>query len=125
MGIMQSAVTEVANNMGTVAPEIENPEEQDIREPRSPEDWVSMDIGYGIESKYEVHDMYNTVKILKLEEWIKNTKWSDIRRSKESNMISKGLENNNHSGASYGSCLWITKEVFEKGWYPKYSIHAN
>ena len=95
------------------------------KEPSCQDDWVSMDIGYGIESKYEVHDMYMTVKRLELEDWIKKTDWSDIRRSKESDIISDGLENNNHSGASYSVCLWRTKEVFEKGWYPKYSKHTN
>jgi len=40
-------------------------------------------------------------------------------------MISDGLNDNNHSGASYSGCLWRTKEVFEKGWYPKYSKHTN
>lgn len=134
MGIVQSAITEVNNNMniGKVSPEqidiiIENPEEDliKIREPRSHEDWISMDIGYGFESRNEVHDMYMTVKRLGLEKWIKNTDWCDIRSSKESSMISSGLKNNNHSGASYSGCLWKTKEVFENGWYPKYSIHVN
>ena len=134
MGIVQSAITEVNNNMniGKVSPEqidiiIENPEEDliKIREPRGPEDWVSMDIGYGCESKYEVHDMYMTVKRLELEDWIKNTEWGNIRNSKESSMISSGLKNNNHSGASYSGCLLRTKEVFKNGWYPKYSIHVN
>jgi hypothetical protein len=129
MGIVQSAITEVKNNMNTgrVSPEekVENTEEECIREPLSPKDWISMDIGYGIESKYEVHDMYMTLKRLELEDWIKNTKWSNIRHSKESDMVSDGLENNNHSGASYSGCLWRTKEVFEKGWYPKYSKHTN
>lgn len=135
MGIVQSAITEVNNNMnaGKVSPEetveivIENPEEDEnkIREPRGPEDWISMDIGYGCESKYEVHDMYMTVKRLELEEWIKNTDWGNIRNSKESSMISSGLKNNNHSGASYSGCLLRTKQVFENGWYPKYSIHVS
>lgn len=127
MGIVQSAITEVNNNMNTgrVSPEEKVENTECIREPLSPKDWISMDIGYGIESKYEVHDMYMTVKRLELEDWIKNTKWSNIRHSKESDMVSDGLENNNHSGASYSGCLWRTKEVFEKGWYPKYSKHTN
>ena len=41
-------------------------------------------------------------------------------------MISKGLKNNVHSGASFSGCLWVTKKVFENGgWYPKYSQYKN
>ena len=50
----------------------------------------------------------------------KNTDWCNVRYSKESDMISNGLKDNNHSGASYGGCLWKTKEVLNKGWYPSY-----
>ena len=129
MGIVQSSITEVVNNMNTgkVSPEgkieiiIENPEEQDIREPNCPEDWVSMDIGYGVESKYEVHDMYTTVKRLGLEDWIKNYD-SSKRWSKETTLISEGLEDNCHSGFSFIGCLWKTAEVYKNGWYPKYSV---
>ena len=121
MGLMQSTVTEVANNMNTskVAPENE------ITEPRSHKDWVSMDIGYGIESRYEVHDMYMTVKKLELEEWMKNYKGCNQRYSEETTRISANLKDNCHSGASFGGCLWRTKEVFQNGWYPKYSIHTK
>ena len=153
MGLFQSSlrradlVTEVANNMnnGKVAPEevqividnpeedqVENPEEEDqvkcqgeMKEPNSYEDWVFVDIGYGIDSRREVHDMYTTVKRLELEDWIKNTDWCNMRGSSQEHKISDGLENNNHSGASFGGCLWKVKEVFKKGWYPEYSKQAN
>ena len=69
--------------------------------------------------------MYTTVKRLELEDWIKNYKGGEQRYSEEVNKISNGLENNNHSGASFGGCLWTTKKVFEKGWYPTYSVHVN
>ena len=96
----------------------------EVTEPTCPDDWVSMDIGYGFESKHEVHDMYMTVKKLGLEEWIKTTDWCNMRYSDESKLISKNLKNNNHSGASYGGCLWKTKEVYKNGWYPKYCKNA-
>ena len=141
MGIVQSGITGVVNNMSSIKAMseekveivIENQEEDEIkidmsnvkREPSGPDDWIRMDIGYGIDSRYEVHDMYMTIKRLELEDWIKNTDWCNIRYSKESDMISNGLEDNNHSGASYGGCMWRTKEVFEKGWYPMYCKEAQ
>jgi hypothetical protein len=83
-----------------------------------------MDIGYGIDARYELHDMYMTVKRLELEDWIKNTNRSKLNHSKESDMISDGLEDNNHSGFSYSCCLMRTKEVYDNGWYPKYCAAA-
>ena len=147
MGLIQSSITEVANNMnsGRVAPEdvqividnqeeedqVENPEEEDlvkcqveIKEPNSYEDWVNVDIGYGIDSRREVHDMYTTVKRLELEDWIKNYD-SSKRYSNEVTLISEGLENNCHSGFSFVGCLWKTVEVYKNGWYPHYSKYAN
>ena len=83
-----------------------------------------MDIGYGMEARDEIHDMYMTVKRLKLEDWMKNYK-DHQRYSKNAKEIGEHLENNCHSGASFGRCLWITKEVFQNGWYPKYSKHTK
>lgn len=105
---------------------VENPEEETIIkiEPNSYEDWIFMDIGYGINSRREVHDMYVTVQRLGLTEWIK-TYDSSKRYSKEVSMISDGLENNNHSGASFNGCLWRTKEVYVNGYYPKYVNKNN
>mgnify|MGYP001014305137 CR=1 FL=1 len=132
MGLVQSVITNMNNNIPI---EIENPEEMDedkvvvemeIKEPRGPDDWVRMDIGYGIDSRYEVHDMYTTVQRLGLEDWIKNYNGEkDQRYSDEINKISDGLEDNNHSGASFSGCLWRTKEVYQNGWYPKYNVHIN
>ena len=103
---------------------VENPEEEETiinikQTPSSYEDWVFMDIGYGFDSRREVHDMYMTVQRLGLIDWIK-TYDSSKRYSKEVNMISEGLENNNHSGASFSGCLWKTKEVYVNNYYPKY-----
>lgn len=138
MGLMQSMISNTVNSLPIAeVKEIgssKNPEDSDIpvakditniQEPKSLEDWVSMDIGYGIDARYEVHDMYMTVKKLELEDWIKNTNRSDLNYSKESDMISDGLEDNNHSGFSYSCCLIRTKEVYDNGWYPKYSKEAN
>jgi hypothetical protein len=130
MGLVQSVITNMNNNIPI---EIENPEEMDedkvvveIKEPRGPDDWVRMDIGYGIDSRYEVHDMYTTVQRLGLEDWIKNYNGEEYQRySDEINKISDGLEDNNHSGASFSGCLWRTKEVYQNGWYPKYNVHIN
>jgi len=130
MGIMQSAITEVNNNtVSQMEIVIDNQEEHEatininnIKEPRGFKDWVKMDI-YGIDARREVHDMYMTVKRLELGDWMKNTEWSKIKNSKEEDMISDKLENNNHSGASFSGCMWKTKEVFQNGWYPKYSIN--
>ena len=112
MGLMSSAMTEVENN---------TPNSNQYNEPTCENDWVSIDIGYGFESKREVHDMYMTVKRLGLEEWIKNYS-SDKRWDEESGLISKGLEDNNHSGYSFIACLWKTSEVYKNGWYPRYSV---
>ncbi len=88
-------------------------------EPESPDDWVRMDIGYGWDSRREIHDMYKTIIRLDLVDWIKNYsgRYSDCE---EYNKISKGLENNNHSGFSFSSCLHLVSQVFKEGWYPKY-----
>ena len=48
-----------------------------------------------------------------------------IRDIVEVNLISDGLENNNHSGASFSGCLRLTSAVFQNGWYPKYSKYVN
>jgi hypothetical protein len=112
MGLMSSVMTEVVNN---------TPNSNQYNEPTCENDWVSIDIGYGFESKREVHDMYMTVKRLGLEEWIKNYS-SDKRLNKEVELISNGLEDNNHSGFSFSACLWKTAEVYKNGWYPRYSV---
>ena len=117
MGLVESSITNTVNNLPKI-------DESILREPRNWEDWVSMDIGYGIDSREEVHDMYKTVKKLNLVEWIKNYD-SNKRYSEEVNLISNCLENNNHSGASFSGCLWKTSEVFQNGWYPKYSKYVN
>ena len=91
-------------------------------EPQSSDDWGYMNIGYGIDSRWEVHDMYMTVKKLGLEEWIKNYKYFKDRYSNESSQISDNLINNNHSGASYVGCLWIVSKVFNDGWRQGYTI---
>ena len=116
MGLIESSMRETVNSL----PEVD----MHIKEPRTYEDWVYMDIGYGIDSRSEVHDMYNTVKRLELEDWIKNYD-ENKRYSNQVNLISDGLENNNHSGASFSGCLWLTSEVFQNGWYPKYSKYVN
>ena len=137
MGIIQSASTNLINSItmenSKQIKEVKNPEEveehiieMEIKEPSSPDDWVRMDIGYGIDSRYEVHDMYTTVQRLGLEDWIKNYNGEkDQRYSDEINKISDGLEDNWHSGASFSGCLWRTKEVYQNGWYPKYNVHIN
>ena len=113
------------NNTSMENPEEEHIIEMEIKEPRGPDDWVRMDIGYGIDSRYDVHDMYITVQRLGLEDWIKNYKGGEQIYSDQASKISDGVENNNHSGASFGGCLWTTKKVFEKGWYPKYSVNKS
>ena len=113
---MQSAITETVNSLPI--------ESNQSMEPTCVDDWVSMDIGYGIESRNEVHDMYMTVKRLELEDWIKNYD-SSKRYSNEVSLISKGLKDNCHSGASFGGCLWKTMEVYQNGWYPKYCAAAQ
>lgn len=138
MGLMQSIISNTVNSLPIAeVKEIgssKNQEDVDvlmakeitnIHEPKSLEDWVTMDIGYGIDARYELHDMYMTVKRLELEDWIKNTELSKLNYSKESDMISNGLEDNNHSGFSYSCCLMRTKEVYDNGWYPKYCKEAN
>ena len=92
-------------------------------EPDFPNDWGYMNIGYGIDSRYEVHDMYMTVKRLELEEWMKNYNPKRDRNSENSNKISNGLENNNHSGASYSGCMWVTSRVFKEGWKQGYTTN--
>ena len=91
-------------------------------EPESPNDWGYMNIGYGIDSRNEVHDMYMTIKRLGLEEWIKNYNTQEGRYHENWNKISDGLNNNNHSGASYSTCMWVTRRIFkEGGWKPGYT----
>lgn len=90
-------------------------------EPESPDDWGYMNIGYGMDSRWEVHDMYVTVKRLGLEEWMKNYDTSRDRYSENSNLISDNLENNTHSGASYGGCLWVVSKVLNDEWYLGYT----
>ena len=90
-------------------------------EPESSDDWGYMNIGYGVDSRWDVHDMYMTVKKLGLEEWIKNYDSRRDRYSKESDLISDNLENNGHSGASYGGCLWAVSKVFNDGWTQGYT----
>ena len=86
-------------------------------EPINYKDWKSVDIGYGIDARREAHDMYMTVKRLGLVDWIKNYQGGYCE---ERDLISKGLEDNNHSGASFNRTMYIVKQVFIEGWYPKY-----
>ena len=88
-----------------------------MTEPTSFKDWISVDIGYGIDARREAHDMYMTVKRLDLVEWIKNYQGGYCE---ERNRISQGLEENNHSGYSFGATLRLTRQVFKDGWSPKY-----
>lgn len=93
-------------------------------EPDSPDDWGYMNIGYGVNSKNDVHDMYTTVKKLGLEEWMKNYNPQSDRYSENSDRISNGLKDNGHSGASYSGCMWVTSRVFkEGGWKPGYTTN--
>tara|TARA_Y100000816_G_scaffold174122_1_gene125241 strand:- start:184 stop:465 length:282 start_codon:yes stop_codon:yes gene_type:complete len=88
-----------------------------MTEPTSYKDWKPVDIGYGINASREAHDMYMTVKRLELEDWIKNYQGGYCE---ERDRISKNLENNNHSGASFSGTMYVVKQVFIDGWYPKY-----
>ena len=90
-------------------------------EPLSEDDWGYMNIGYGMDARREVHDMYITVKKLKLEEWMKKYDSSRDRYSENYDLISINLENNNHSGASFSGCMWAVSKVFRDGWYQGYS----
>lgn len=90
-----------------------------MTEPTSYKDWKSIDIGYGTEANREAHDMYMTVKRLELEEWLINYKGGPSGNS-EMDKISDGLDNNNHSGFSFGQTVKLVKQVLIDGWYPKY-----
>jgi hypothetical protein len=107
--------------------DIENPEElnQELTEPRTFEDWIYMDIGYGFDARREVHDMYMTVKRLNLEDFMKKYNGKTEDKRKEINKISDNLENNNHSCFSFSSCLWQTSIVYKNGWNPKYNVHSS
>lgn len=90
-----------------------------MTEPTSHKDWKPVDIGYGIDSRRDVHDMYMTVKRLELEEWLINYKGG---RKGLSHMdeISDGLERNCHSGFSFGATVRVVRNVLTDGWAPKY-----
>lgn len=88
-----------------------------MTEPTSFKDWIPVDIGYGMNASKEAHDMYMTVKRLELEEWIKSYKGG---YGEEVDKISDGLDDNNHSGFSFGQTLRYVKQVYIEGWYPKY-----
>ena len=93
-------------------------------EPDSPDDWGYMNIGYGVDSRHDVHDMYMTVKNLGLEHWMKNYVPQRDRYSENSDKIANGLNNNGHSGASFSGCMWVTSRVFkEGGWKPGYTTN--
>ena len=92
-------------------------------EPESSDDWGYMNIGYGIDSRHDVHDMYMTVKRLDLIDWMKNYNPERDRYSENSDKIANGLNNNGHSGASYSGCLWVTSRVFKEGWSEGYTTN--
>ena len=97
---------------------------KEMTEPKTYEDWVNMDIGYGIDSRREVHDMYMTVKRLKLEDFMKNYNGKSEGNIEEIDKISDNLGDNNHSGFSFRCCLWKTAEVYKNGWNSKYNVHS-
>ena len=130
MGLTQTMVTPVVTGqpvlneaeMDVSIPIVEPVIEIVVKsEPESPDDWGYMNIGYGMDSRWDVHDMYMTVKKLGLEEWIKNYDSRRDRYSKESDLISDNLENNGHSGMSYVGCLMMVSKVFNDGWTQGYT----
>lgn len=90
-----------------------------MTEPTNYTDWKSVDIGYGFDSRREVHDMYMTVRRLELKEWLINYKGGK-RGFSHMDDISDGLEINNHSGFSFGATVKVVRQVLVDGWYPKY-----
>ena len=90
-----------------------------MTEPTSYKDWKPVDIGYGLDSRREVHDMYMTVKRLGLKEWFINYK-GGRRGLSHMDEISDGLEINNHSGFSFGATVRVVRQVFVDGWSAKY-----
>jgi len=84
---------------------------------------------YGLDFRTNLLDMAKTTTRLNLWNWFKNESppenegyqfWDD----ENINKISDGLENNNHSGATFGFCMpqiqFIAKNGFDE--YNKYNI---
>lgn len=114
MGMMQSTVTEAVNN---------TPVQVTMTEPKSYKDWKEHTV-YGCDFRPQLHDMYLTIKNLELEKYIANyspdTGWN-FATGDEINRISAGLDDNPHSGVTFGYCLKVMSDVFKNGWNPKYN----
>ena len=71
--------------------------------------------------KLEVDDMIKTINRLELWEWFRDEKPPEgegymFWGHKNVNAISNGLENNNHSGASFGMCMRQIQFIEGNGW---------
>mgnify|MGYP003685492397 CR=1 FL=1 len=99
-----------------------------IRYPNNANKWPLVKV-YGLDFRTNLLDMAKTTTRLKLWNWFKNESppknegyqfWDD----ENINKISDGLENNNHSGATFGYCMrqiqFIAKNGFDE--YNKYNM---
>jgi len=77
--------------------------------------------GYGLSMNKEIKDMINTVNRLEIWDWFRNENppedkgysWWDHPNI---DLISKGLNNNNHSGASFAGCLREIQFIAKNSW---------
>ena len=84
-------------------------------------EWHPFIGGYGFNMNPEIDDMIKTTNKLQVWEWFRDesppkdegyTFWNHINV----NAISDGLENNNHSGASFGMCMRQMQFIAENSW---------
>ena len=83
------------------------------------QNWKSVQV-YGCDFRPSLKDMADTVDRLELWDWFKNESppenrgymyWGHENVSK----ISNGLENNDHSGATFGYCMRQMQAIASKG----------
>ena len=81
--------------------------------------WHPCISSYGFNMNQEINDMINTTNRLELWEWFqeyepeKGFMWSNHDNIAA---ISSGLDNNNHSGASFGICMRQIQFIAQHSW---------
>ena len=84
-------------------------------------EWHPFIGGYGFDMNTEIDDMIKTANRLQVWEWLRDEKPPDGKGytywgHENVNAISDGLENNNHSGASFGMCMRQLQFIAENDW---------
>ena len=84
-------------------------------------EWHPFISGYGINMNPEIDDMIKTTNRLELWEWFRDSpppkdKGYSWWKHENIDAISKGLENNNHSGSSFSMCMQQMQFIAENSW---------